>query len=62
MAKTLDIWMLGNDSFNEFTQYPDTDDASAYPLTQDQKELIKTTEQELLSVIRKLLKTTGCLD
>ncbi|MGP6388401.1 LLM class flavin-dependent oxidoreductase [Streptococcus dysgalactiae] len=41
MAKTLDIWMLGNDSFNEFTQYPDTDDASAYPLTQDQKELIK---------------------
>ncbi|EHI69567.1 LLM class flavin-dependent oxidoreductase [Streptococcus ictaluri] len=48
LAKSLDIWMLGNQDFNEFTTYPNGEEALRYQLTAKQKEVISLNRNRMI--------------
>ncbi|MBJ8325378.1 LLM class flavin-dependent oxidoreductase [Streptococcus pacificus] len=48
MARSLDIWMLGKDDFNEFSHYPTIEEAKNYPLSDKEKEIIKDNRQRMI--------------
>ncbi|MGT2934754.1 LLM class flavin-dependent oxidoreductase [Streptococcus castoreus] len=48
LAKSLDIWMLGNQDFNEFKTYPDTEEACSYALTAKQKKVISANRSRMI--------------
>ncbi|MGT2925634.1 MsnO8 family LLM class oxidoreductase [Streptococcus cuniculipharyngis] len=48
MAKSLDIWMLGNHAFNEFHQFPGREQALAYPLSDQQKQVIAKNRHRMV--------------
>ncbi|HFH9155700.1 TPA: MsnO8 family LLM class oxidoreductase [Streptococcus agalactiae] len=48
IAKTLDIWMLGNKDFNEFATFPTIEEANHYQLTPEQKAKIKSNRHRMI--------------
>ncbi|MGT2887310.1 LLM class flavin-dependent oxidoreductase [Streptococcus didelphis] len=48
LAKPLDIWMLGQQDFNEFKTYPDVEETRHYPLTEKQKETIAANRSRMV--------------
>ncbi|KPJ23195.1 LLM class flavin-dependent oxidoreductase [Streptococcus phocae] len=56
LAKSLDIWMLGNQDFNEFDTYPTYSEASTYPLTEKQKLTIAANRNRMIVGSPQLVK------
>ncbi|WP_025729175.1 LLM class flavin-dependent oxidoreductase [Atopobacter phocae] len=48
MAQSLDLWMLGNQVFNEFEKYPDKQDVGNYQLTDLQRVTIKANRERMI--------------
>lgn len=48
LAKPLDIWMLGQQDFNEFKTYPDVEEARNYHLTEKQREAIAANRSRMV--------------
>lgn len=48
LAKSLDVWMLGNKAFNEFKAFPSLETAMSYDFTDEERERVKDNRQRLL--------------
>ncbi|MGT2866232.1 LLM class flavin-dependent oxidoreductase [Streptococcus fryi] len=48
LAKSLDVWMLGNQAFNEFKAFPSLETAMSYKFTDEERERVRHNRQRLL--------------
>lgn len=47
-AKALDLWMLGNDNFSQFRQFPSVETARNYPYTEEEKTVIQANRARMV--------------
>lgn len=56
LAKSLDIWMLGKQDFNDFSQFPSLVTYQIYPLSQEEKERIKKQRSRMIIGTKEKIK------